>query len=326
MTPARWGIVGTGGMAAKMATTMRAHPDVDVVAVGSRSIEAARFFAEAHEIPHADGSHDAVAGRDDVDVVYVASTNDLHRENVLSCLEAGKPVLCEKPLALNATQAAEMVDAAAGAGVFFMEAMWMRFQPFLDTVDELVASGAIGKIRLFQATFGFPANPDPARRWFNPAMGGGSLLDLGIYPVTLAYHLLGPPVSCSSEADLTPDSVDRQLSVSGLHESGAMSTLTSSLLGDAANEAIISGDKGRIRIHSPFHHSHRVTLEREGAAVAAYDTGHEGTGLEFEIDEVHRCLAEGLTESTRMPLGDSLAVMRWMDEIRQEAGIVYPGE
>ncbi len=326
MTPVRWGIIGTGGMAAKMATTMRALPDAEVVAVGSRSIETARFFAEAHEIAHAEGSHDAVSGRDDVDVVYVASTNDLHRVNTLSCLEAAKPVLCEKPLALSASQAAEMVDAAARAGVFFMEAMWMRFQPFLDTVDELVGSGSIGEVRLFQATFGFPANPDPARRWFNPGMGGGSLLDLGIYPVTLAYHLLGPPVSYSSEADLTPDGVDRQLSVSGLHASGAMSTLTSSLLGDAANEAIISGDKGRIRIHSPFHHSHRVTLEREGAPVAAYDTAYEGTGLEFEIEEVHRCLAAGLSESPRMPLEDSLAIMRWMDGIRGEAGIVYPGE
>ncbi|MFQ5553770.1 MAG: Gfo/Idh/MocA family protein [Acidimicrobiia bacterium] len=326
METVRWGVVGTGGMAAKMAATLASVEEARVVAVGSRSLDTAEFFAGAHGIEAAVGSHDAVATCEDVDVVYVATTNELHHANVLASIAAGKPVLCEKPLALNRAQAHEMIESARQADLFLMEAMWMRFQPFLAKVDELIESGAIGNVGHLQATFGFPANPDPQRRWFSRSLGGGSLLDLGIYPVTLAYHVLGPPTSCSTEADVSTEGIDRQITIASTHPGGAMSTLSASILSDTANEAVISGTKGRIRVHAPFHHSRLVTLEREGAVVATFDVGYDGSGLEFQIDHVHRCLEAGHLESPTMPSTDSLAILAWMDAVRRQSGVMYPGE
>jgi len=297
-----------------------------IVAVGSERPGAAQNFAADHGVETALESHAAVAEHPDVDVVYVATTNDLHLTNVLTCLEHGKPVLCEKPIALNGTQTREMFDTAARAGVFVMEAMWMRFQPFLAVVDGLVAEREIGDLIHIGATLGFRAPLDAGRRWVSSELGGGSILDLGVYPMTLIHHLVGSPVSFHAGTVLGPTGVDVEASVISRHGSDATASWTSTFRADTANEAVLSGREGRIRIAAPFHHSPRLNLERDGRVVATHDTSYEGHGFEFEVAEVERCVAGGLVESPIRPHKDTLAVMDWMDAVRARCGISYPAE
>jgi predicted dehydrogenase len=264
-----------------------------------------------------------VAERDDVDVVYVATTNDLHLQNTLDCVELGKPVLCEKPIGINAQQARTMLEAAGEAGVFVMEAMWSRFQPFVAKVDELITSGAIGEIGQVLIDFCYLAPEDASRRWMKRELGGGALLDIGIYPLSLIHHWLGSPESFEAMARLGPTGVDIETNVLSRHAGGASGVAVSSFATDGANEGIIAGSEGLIRIHSPFHHSQVVTVEREGEVLATHDVGYEGHGFKFEVAEVEKCLAEGLIESPMRPHRDTLEVMEWMDAIRARCGIEF---
>ncbi len=322
----RWGILGTGRMARELTETIADIPDGEVVAVASRTEQSAAAFAARHGIPRWYGAYQDLVVSGGIDAVYVATTNDQHHPNALVCLQAGLAMLCEKPLALNHPQAVEMVATARGAGVFLMEAMWMRFLPFLDRVEALIGDGAVGEVRYLQADFGYPADEDPERRWLNADLGGGSLADIGIYPFTLAYTLLGEPEVFEAVAVPAPTGVDAQLGVVMRHQGGALSVLSSSFEADTGVEATIAGREGRIRVHAPFHHPSRVTLHRGDRVVAEYDVGYQGSGYGYEVEEVHRCLREGRLESPRMPLDDSLAVMSWLDAIRHRVGFRYPGE
>ncbi len=322
----RWAILGTGGIASAMAGAFSEVEGAVLDAVGSRSLESAKAFAEEHGASKAYGSYDEAAADPDVDAVYVATTNDLHLANTLAAIATGKAVLCEKPLALSAAQGRRMADAAKQAGVFLMEAMWMRFQPFLAKLDDLVAAGRIGRVQFVSSNFGFPAAINPSPRLFDPELGGGALLDLGVYSLTLAQHLAGPPGSFEAVMDPAPTGVDAQLTVAARHAGGVMSASLVSFRGDLPGDAVVAGSDGRIRIHAPFHHSQRLTVEQGGEVQEEIDVGYEGSGLRFEVEEVHRCLAAGLLESDRMPLADSLAVMEWMDAIRERIGVTYPGE
>jgi predicted dehydrogenase len=326
MTTFRWGILGTGVMARSMTEALKARSDAVVTAVGSRTASRARAFAETLGIPQAHGSYEELADDDAVDIVYVATTNEQHLATTLACIDAGKAVLCEKPLGLSDHEAEQMANAAQRTGTFLMEAMWMRFQPFLTKVETLISGGEMGTVRHLHADFSIPLPYAPDNRWFDPGQGGGSLLDLGIYPLTLAYHLLGVPLATTAIAQLAPTGVDAQIGVQSTHEGETISVLTSSLVADGAWEATISGTAGRIRVHSPFHHSPRVTLHRRGELVASHDTSYSVSGLQFEIDEVHACLSRGATESDRMPLDDSIAIAAWMTEVRRQCDIRYPGE
>lgn len=326
MDTIRWGILGTGVMARAMTEALQARADAAVVAVASRDLARASDFADRLGIQHAFGRYDTLAAAPEIDAVYVATTNDQHEANTQACLNQGKAVLCEKPLGLNTTEVERMVTTARTRGVLLMEAMWMRFQPFLTKVEELIAGGAIGQVHLVHADFCISLPYAEDSRWFAPELGGGSLLDLGIYPLTLAYHLLGPPQATEAVAEPAPTGVDAQLGVISRHPDGALSILASSLVTDGAWEATVSGTDGRLRIHSPFHHSPRVTHHRGGELVATFDTSYEVSGLQFEVDEFHACLSEGRTESARHPLDDSIAVAEWMTEIRRLCGIRYPDE
>ncbi|HSF85355.1 MAG TPA: Gfo/Idh/MocA family oxidoreductase [Acidimicrobiia bacterium] len=326
MDTIRWGVLGTGVMARSMTEALQARSDAAVVAVASRDLARATQFAGMLGIREAYGTYDDLARADGVDALYVATTNDRHLEATVRGLEAGTPVLCEKPLGMNGAEVERMVTASRRKGVLLMEAMWMRFQPFLTKVEQLIASGAIGQVRHVQADFciGLPYAAD--NRWFAPELGGGSLLDLGIYPMTLAYHLLGPPEASEAVAQLAPTGVDAQIGVTSRHPDGALSVLTSSLVTDGAWEATVAGTAGRLRIHSPFHHSPLVTHHRGGEQVARYDTSYEVSGLQFEIDEFHACLVDGRAESARHPLDDTIAIAEWMTELRRQCSIRYPGE
>lgn len=321
---AGWGIMGTGGIATAMAGALREAGSA-IVAVGSARPGAATEFAARFDIPVAVESHAAVAGVDGVDIVYVATTNDLHHSNVLAAVSGGKAVLCEKPFALNRRQAQEMVAAAGEGGVLLVEAMWMRFLPFLDVVDRLLTENTIGEVTHVEASFGFPAPADRERRWYNLEQGGGALLDLGIYPLTLAYHLLGPVGAFAALAHKAATGVDTDVGIVS-HHGPATTSLSASLVTDMANEAIIGGSRGRLRIHAPFHHSSTITHGRGGELLATHDTSYAGHGFAYQIREMERCLEAGLTESPRHPLSDTLAIAEWMDAIRRQTGVVYPAD
>jgi len=316
--------MGAGRIAVSLVEAIR-EAGGEVLAIGSASMERAEAFGARYDIPHRYGTHEAVALDPGVDVAYVASTNDAHLAHTLASIEAGTPVLCEKPFALNARQARRMVEAARASRVLLMEAMWMRFHPATDRLLELLALGRIGEVRSVRADFGFPAAPHPSNRLFDPALGGGTILDLGVYVVTLATIVLGPPDGVSAKIERSGAGVDIQAGIVLRHPRG-VSTLSTSFVSDAGIEAIISGTDGRIRLHTPFHHSPMLTIEHGGKVTETIRTHPAGSDYRFEVDEVHRCLRDGLTESPKRPLDDTVAVMEVLDRIRAEVGLTFRGE
>ncbi|GAA4878393.1 Gfo/Idh/MocA family oxidoreductase [Kitasatospora terrestris] len=325
--PVRWGILATGGIAAAFTEDLAAVPDARVVAVASRSEASARAFAGRHGIPRAYGSRAELAADPEVDVVYVATPHSDHHASTALMLDAGKAVLCEKPFTLNAGQAAELVSLARKRDVLLMEAMWTYLDPAVRRITELVADGAIGEVRSVQAEFGFPGPADPGHRLWDPAVGGGALLDLGVYPVAFAQLLLGEPESVQAWARLTERGVDANTAVVLGHPGGATALLSCSLDAHCGQRASVQGTEGRIELDRDFFHPAGFTLHRAGREpepyVAPARTGH-GYGL--EAAEVIRCLRAGESESPLVPLDTTLAVMRTLDAVRDRIGVRYPGE
>jgi predicted dehydrogenase len=320
----RWGIFGTGIIAEALTHAIRAEGG-EVVAVGSAHPGRAAAFADRHAIARHHAPHHALLEAGGVDVVYVATTNDRHRDDAIACLEAGVPVLLEKPFALSEAQAAEILAAAQRTGVFLMEAMWMRFQPGLYELERRIADGQIGTPRLLTAHFGIVAEHDPTRRWFAREQGGGALLDIGVYPLTFAMSLLGTPIEAQAVGQLADTAVDEQLAVAMRH-AGGLSSWSASFVADAGVEATVAGSAGSFHLSTPFHEVPRL-LRRDGGRVVE-EIAVEGAGLGYrpEVREVHRCLAEGLAESPRMPHALSRSVMHWLDVLRRQLGVVYPGD
>ncbi len=316
----RWAVVGTGNIASQMARTLNPMPDADLAAVVSRTTEGAEAFAAAHGVARASDDLDQVLG--DVDAVYVATPHVAHSEPAAAALEAGTAVLCEKPLTVSHAESERLIGAARSTGTFLMEAMWSRFIPAIRRAQDLVTEGAIGEVRSVEASFSLMLDLPPEHRLRNRALGGGTTLDLGIYPLTIAHLFLGAPTSTRVAGQ-----VDRgvEIHASALSEhSGGWSHTTSSLVADTTNEGLISGTKGRIRLHRPHHHPTRLTVERGDSGVEeTIDLPYPGTGFEFQVAEVHRCLAEGLSESPVMPHSATLEVAQWMDEVMGALGVAY---
>jgi predicted dehydrogenase len=320
----RWGIMGTGRMARALCAAIRDEGG-EVVAVSSSSRVRAQQFAADHEVPSAhDRHHDLLAGHD-LDAVYVATTNDRHHADALACLDAGIPVLVEKPFTLDLPQAREVVELARTRGVFLMEAMWMRFQPAFLEVERRIERGEIGTPRLVTSDLGFAASADPSGRLFGIHLGGGSLLDVGVYPLTLAISFLGAPTATAAVARLDPAGVDTQASVVMRHEQGT-SAWSSTLETDSGMEATVGGSEGSLRLESPFHHSARITRRQRGRVVEELEVAGADLGYRLEVREVHRCLDAGELESPRMPWELTCTVMSWLDHIRRQAGVRYPHE
>ena len=248
----RWGILSTGKIAQSFVQGLRHLPDAEVAAVGSRTEEAAARFADRFGIPRRHGSYAALAEDPDVDAIYVATPHNLHAENTLLCLEAGKAVLCEKPFALNAAQAERMISAARAKNIFLMEAMWTRFLPAAIELKRLLSEGAVGEPRMMEASFGFPAPFNPAGRLFNPELGGGALLDLGIYPLSMAYFLFGKPCRMAGMADLGKTGVDERAGIVLGFPRGQIAVLHFSLVADLPTDLTVMGSEGRIRAHAPI--------------------------------------------------------------------------
>ncbi|MFF2204559.1 Gfo/Idh/MocA family protein [Streptomyces sp. NPDC058145] len=325
----RWGILATGGIAAAFAADLVDLPDAEIVAVASRRAESAEAFAERFGVTRAYGDWESLAADPNIDVVYVATPHAAHRAAAGLCLTAGRNVLCEKAFTLNAREAGELVALAKEHDRFLMEAMWMYCNPLVRRLKALVDDGAIGEVRTVQADFGL-AGPFPAaHRLRDPALGGGSLLDLGVYPVSFAQLLLGEPDAVAASAVLSAEGVDLQTGALLSWESGALASLHCSIAGGTGTTASVTGSLGRIDIPAGFFHPERFVLHRDGRdceEFTAEPADGPRTSLRHEAAEVMRALRAGERESPLVPLDGSLAVMRTLDAIRERIGVRYPGE
>lgn len=322
----RWGIISTGHIAGVFRDDLRLLPDHEVVAVGSRDAERARQFAAANEIPHAYGSYADLVADPDVDVVYVGTPHSDHVDTVQTALRAGKAVLCEKAFTVNADQARLLADLARQSGVFCMEAMWMWCNPVQLRLYDLLASGEIGEVRSVTANLGFTATYDANSRLFEPELGGGALLDVGVYPVAFAYRLLGAPTSIQAHATLADTGVDSTTAMQFGYASGAVAQLVGSFDAELSKRATIAGTKGWIELPPDFHHAPHFTIHRAGREPETYHEPTVGGGYVYEAEEVARCLREGRTESSLVPLDDTVAVLRTLDEVRAQIGVRYPAD
>lgn len=319
----RWGILGPGRIAHKFAQDLLTLPDAQLYAVASSDGQRATEFAQTYQIPHAFGSYEELLTLPDLDVVYVATPHVKHHEHVMMLLKGGIAVLGEKPFAMNGEQVQEMVETARSKKVFLMEALWSRFMPGIVQAHELAQSGAIGRVVSLKADFGFRAPFLPEMRLYNKALGGGSLLDIGIYPLFLSYLMLGMPAKLKAEANIGTTGVDEQCGMVLTYAGGQLALLDSTILAATDCMGIIQGETGQIRIHSRFHETKGVTLVREGEADQLFSFDRSTHGYDYEARHVMDCLASGQTESPLWSLNDSLNLMTLLDTARAEAGIVY---
>ncbi|MGH3385004.1 MAG: Gfo/Idh/MocA family protein [Nocardioidaceae bacterium] len=318
-----WGIVATGNIARAFAADLALLPDARVTAVGSRSLGSASAFA-AEYAPGATAyaSYGEVAHDPDVDIVYVATPHALHHADVLRCFEAGKPVLCEKALTLSARTSAHLVEEARRRGLFFMEAMWMRCNPLVRQIRDLVRAGGLGRVVQVRADLGFAADLPPTHRLVDPALGGSVVLDMGVYPLTFAHLMLGDPSTVHAVAEISDRGIDLNTAFVLGYDDGAVAALSCSTTGWTPCTASIAGDAGRIDVPMRFHCPQRFDLHR-GDDTQTYTLDTHGSGYTHEAVEAMRCLRDGLTESPLVPLDDTLAIMRVMDTIRGQLGVRF---
>ncbi len=326
MKPIRWGILATGIIAHAMAEALHNRDDADLIAVGSRTLEAADAFADRWNIPHRHPSYASLVQDPDVDVIYIATPHSHHYDNMKLCLNAGKHVLCEKAFTLNAAQARECTELAKSKNLFLMEAMWTRFNPAILHTRKLIDEGAIGEVRLVQADFCINRKFDPQHRLFNPELGGGALLDLGIYPLTFADLWLGPPDEIQSHAHLGKTGVDELAAITLRYKSGASAQLSTSSRVGKPIEGWIVGTKGSIHVQHMMHRPDTLTLTQEGSDPQEIKIPYDGNGYIHEALEVHACLRAGKTESSVMPWSKTIEMMELMDSLRRDWGVRYPGE
>lgn len=322
--PISWGILGCGSIAGSFAKGLSVLPDAKLAAVGSRDAERAKAFAERYHAKKIHVGYEALVRDEEVDVIYVATPHNFHKEHAILCLSAGKAVLCEKPLAVNCGEAEEMIRTAAQCRRFFMEAMWTRFLPVMVRVREWLAQGLIGEVRMISADFGFRAGFDPRGRLFDLNLAGGSLLDVGVYTVALAYMVYGKkPSSMVSIAHIGQSGVDEQAAMIFGYDKGELAILSSAVRTNTPQEARIIGTEGSIHIPSFWRATSAMVA---GKKKESFQLPFEGNGYNYEAMEVMRCLREGELESPIMPHSESLEIISTLDEIRKQWDLRYPME
>lgn len=325
MSKIRWGILSTGSIARTLATALKTLDEAEIVAVGSRNLASAEEFGQKFDIPRRYGSYEELANDPEIDVIYVATPHPAHKDNTLLCLKAGKAVLCEKPFTINAGEAAEMIDYAREHKLFLMEAMWTRYLPLMVRLREMLAAKVVGDVRIVQADFSFSAPFNPHSRLFDLELGGGALLDAGIYPVSMASMILGKPSKVTSLTHLGETGADEQTGMVFSYEEGKLAVLITSTRTAGPQDLIIRGTEGYIKI-SGWLRASKMTIVRPGQEDEVIELPVEGNGYTYEALEVMRCLKEGLTESPVMPLDETLELMRTLDAVRAPWGLKYPGE
>jgi predicted dehydrogenase len=318
-SPVRWGILGTGWIAGAFVTDLRLTDSGVAAAVGSRSQGSADRFADEFGISRRHASYESLVADPDVDAIYVATPHPMHRDNAILALRAGKHVLVEKPFTMSAAEAREIVDVAREHGLFAMEAMWTRFLPHTAIIRDWLAQGVLGDVVTVTADHGEWFAEDAGFRLFAPELGGGALLDLGVYPVSFASMVLGAPSRIVSMSDPAFTGVDGQTSMLLGYDSGAQAVLTCTLRAKSPVRAAIVGTDARIEVEGDFYAPATVTLIPRKGDPASVESVHEGWGLRHEADEVARRLAAGDVESPLMPLDETISIMETMDTVLAQA-------
>lgn len=322
----RWGILATGGIA-RLFTKDARLAGLDVAAVGSRSAQSAEAFAAEFGIPRAYGSYQELAADDEVDIVYVATPHPMHFENTMLVLEHGKHALVEKPFTINRREAEQLREAARSRGLLVSEAMWTRYLPHMVRIREIIASGGIGEVRALFADHTQLFGEDPEHRINALSLGGGALLDLGVYPVSFAWDILGAPTSVQAAGRLGSTGADTEVGAVMTHASGAVSTLLTSSRGAGPNTAHILGSAGRIDIDRIWYTSAGFThYDPTGAVVEQYVSDVPGRGMQLQAIAAEEYVAAGRLDGELITLDDSVEIMGTLDEIRRQIGLRYPGE
>lgn len=327
--PLTWGVIGAGWIADVFARSLLGHTSSRIGAIASRDAHRGNLYAKKYDVPtvrSGEGAYERLVADPTIDAVYIATPHAMHRDHALLAIAAGKPVLVEKAFARNAAEAREVVSAAEAAGVFCMEAVWTRFLPHMVEARRMVADGAIGGIVQVSADFGARPDYDPESRSFDPALAGGALLDLGVYPINFAHDFLGAPEAVRAVGALAPTGVDMGESVVLDYPSRrAMGTALSTFGVDTGRFASISGTAGRIDFGPEYYGPTHITLTRAGRREVRFEAPVQ-LGWQYQLAEVARCLAAGRTESAIMPHSATLEVMDVLDAARAQLGVVYPGE
>lgn len=334
-----WGIIGTGFIANKFARGLKQVPNSQLLGVASRKIENAQLFAKQHKIPKVYDNYEELVRDQSVNIIYIATPNIFHKEHAILCLENNKHVLCEKPFAMNEKEAQKVIELARKKNLFCMEAMWSRFMPIIEKAKEITESGEIGEIKMFSASFGKLNQFDPSNACYKKELGGGSLLDLGVYPISFALYFLGYPSEVKGFLSLGETSIDEQASILLKFPNGTQAVLTSNFRVNYSNEIKIYGSKGVITIHEPIYRSSKLTISkyeyadkfakkvfskiREKYLGTVIRMPVKGNGYNYEAHEVVKCLKEGKIESTKMPWQDTLITLKVIDEIRLKEGLCY---
>lgn len=322
----KWGILGPGGIAHKFADALKAIPDVEIVAVGSRDLQRANIFADAFDIPYRHGNYVELTANSEVDVIYVATPHPFHKACAMLCLEAGKAVLCEKPFTVDAEQAKALIGCAREHQRFLMEAMWTRFIPVMVQVRKWLFNGVIGEPRMLTADFGnqVPMTVENMKgRLFAPKLAGGALLDIGVYTVSLASMVFGAPTKIASLAHIGETGVDEQSGILLSYDSGQIANLSCAITTRTSQDARIFGTKGAIHIPN-FSRATSATLEVIGKEPLRIEIPFTDNGFEYQAIEVINCLRAGKLESDVMPLDESLSIIKTMDTVRAQWGLEYP--
>jgi len=326
MQPINWGILGTGFIAQKFAQALITLPDTQLMAIGSRHKPKARKFGQEFKVPRQYPSYQELVHDPDIDVVYIATPHPLHYHNSLICLQNGKAVLCEKPFTMNAAEARELISLARQQDLFLMEAMWVRFLPLLQKIKAFIQAGKIGVVRFIQSDFGYRFPWQPHHRALNPELGGGGLLDVGIYPISLTSLIMEQaPQKILSKAHIGDTGVDEQSAMLFYYDRGQMASLSCAVRTRTAQHSYIYGTRGYIHIHGPWWQLKKAVLVIDDDEQIITEP-FRGNGYQYQIIEVNQCLRKGNLESGTMSLDESLTIMETMDRIRQQWGLKYPME
>lgn len=315
----KWGMLGAGRIAQKFAEGLKILPNAELYAVAARSYDRANEFKEVHGFAKAFGSYEEMLADPELDIVYISTTNNFHYEHTMLCLDAGKAVLCEKPFASNLDQVKEMIAKSEEKKVFLMEALWSRFIPSMLELKSQVEKSTIGKPFLLQCNFGFISPFDPYNRVYDPALGGGSIPDIGIYPIFVSMFLFGKPISIQVTSVPAPTGTDWTSAIVFKHEKKEISVLTSSFEMLLDNEARVYGEKGHLKLHRMFHMPTRLSFIANNGTEYEVSLDQSGNGYNFEAEEVMRCLDEGRVESPDMSHAFSLELMEVIDEVVRKA-------
>ncbi|WP_372642800.1 Gfo/Idh/MocA family protein [Ancylomarina sp.] len=322
----RWGIIGLGKIANKFASDLQLSNEAELYAVASRNQKKAKDFAEKYHSQKCYNSYEEMAKDEAIDVIYIATPHSFHFENTMLCLKNNKSVLCEKPMGLDSHQVRAMIKEARSRNLFLMEGLWTRFIPATEKLIDLLRNKSIGELQYIHADFGFKGDLNLESRVYNKKLGGGSLMDIGIYPIYLSLITLGFPTHMNAVARMTETGVDSYCSMLFGYENGEKAILESSIEADTPTVANIYGSKGYIKLHSRFHHSEKISLYQDDKLKEEFDLKYQGNGYIYEVEEVNRCLRNRMIESPKLPHALSLDLMALIDQVKTKIGLTYTNQ